>query len=95
MRRFVRSYLVKRIAQYTVVHDDALRCFEVWCYTAETGLASSAVYAYTPSQKDAAREAALRDARAKATAAKSASYESFLARLAADPRVEVVTDGQA
>ncbi len=37
MRRFVRSFLVKRRAQVTVVQDGRARAFEVWVWHAQDG----------------------------------------------------------
>lgn len=95
MRRFVKSYLVKRLAQYTVVNDDTLQGFEVWRYSAELGLTCLQTFPYRPSTKDGAREAALRRARELATRDKSSGVrpEYWAAEQSAQCRTPGASNG--
>ena len=68
MRRFVRSYSVKRAHMVTVVKDTAARTFEVWLWTLQDGAPHSVVGTFPypadkPSSHDPAQAAAIGSAR--------------------------------
>jgi hypothetical protein len=46
VRKFVKTYLVRRRGQFTVIEDSSARVFEVWRWSAESGLEVIGRYPY-------------------------------------------------
>lgn len=72
MRRFVRTFLVRRRGQFTVIQDSELRLFEVWRFSAAFGLETIARYPYAANDRgaeDFVRGVAVREAKARAAVA--------------------------
>ena len=66
MRVFVRTFLVRRRGQLTVIKDAVARAYEVWRLSAEFGLEVVARYRYAPDDEGASdfvRGVAVRHAR--------------------------------
>ena len=67
MRRFVRTFFVKRRAQVTVLQDSGLRQFEVYRWRAEApqgdGLERVTTFPYAEGGQDFVKEAAVSTAR--------------------------------
>lgn len=61
MRRFVRTFFVKRSGQVTVLQDSTAREFEIWRWTAQGGLVLVTKYPYAdaPGAMGFVRETAL------------------------------------
>lgn len=71
MRRFVRSFFVRRKAQVTVIQDGEARQFEVWLWTA-AGNAMTMIhhYPYAPGASAVVKGIAVKAAAARADAEK-------------------------
>lgn len=63
MRRFIKTFFVKRVAQITVLQDGSDRSFEVLVWRAATGLMQGKKFYYAPGASIVARDAALTEAK--------------------------------
>ncbi|MES2341699.1 MAG: hypothetical protein V4597_08475 [Pseudomonadota bacterium] len=62
MRRFVRSFFVRRKAQVTVIQDGDSRQFEVWVWRPRTAPAMVRHFPYAPGAASFVRDVAVRAA---------------------------------
>ena len=69
MRRFVRTFFVRRAAMFLVIQDSGALAFECWRYTAEDGVEIIGRYAYTSATEREARNAAVTQAQERAAQA--------------------------
>jgi hypothetical protein len=80
MRRFVKTFLVRRRGQFTVIQDGEKRVFEVWHWSAEHGLSTAARLPYARDDRRAegyVRGAAIREAERLATSAAGGAEHVF------------------
>ncbi len=94
MRRFIRSFFVRRRQQVTVVQDGTARQFEIWVWrAADHTLTLERHYPYGPGGADFVRDVAVREAKQMAETEKRRGALQAAADAIVADALMVVCDG--